>query len=136
MNQYGRFTARSRHSTPLTRGQIGGTVPTLEAELARLRENGEYHMMEQKELDAGTIAALMLRLKEYRLPRAKRLLQRVNEGQVLRDADINFLKRVHSDSLQAQSLIKRNPEYSVLVSRTLDLYTEIINKGLENENTS
>ena len=93
-------------------------------------------MMEQKELDAGTIAVLMLRFKEYRLPRAKRLLQRVNEGQVLRDADISFLKRVHSDSLQAQSLIKRNPEYSVLVNRTLDLYTEIIKKALENEDTS
>jgi hypothetical protein len=92
-------------------------------------------MMEQKEIDAGTIAALMLRFKEYRLPRAKRLLQRVTEGQVLREGDISFLKRVHSDSLQAQSLIKQNPEYSILVSRTLDLYTEIIKKGLENEDT-
>ena len=92
--------------------------------------------MEQKELDAGTIAVLMQRFKEYRLPRAKRLLQRVNEGQALRDADISFLKRVHSDSLQIQPLIKRHPEYSVLVSRTLDLYTEIIQKGLDNEDAS
>ncbi len=92
--------------------------------------------MEQKDLDAGTIAVLMLRFKEYRLPRAKRLLQRVNEGKALRDGDISFLKRVHSDVLQAQPLIKRHPEYSVLVSRTLDLYTEIIQKGLDNEDAS
>ncbi len=30
-------------------------------------------MMDKSDLDAGTIAALMLRFKEYRLPRAKRL---------------------------------------------------------------
>jgi hypothetical protein len=89
--------------------------------------------MDQKEIDAGTIAVLMQRFKEYRLPRAKRLLARVSEGQVLRETDIDFLKRVHTDGLQVQPLIKRHPEYSVLICRTLDLYTEIINKGLENE---
>jgi len=92
--------------------------------------------MERSELDAGTIAALMLRFKEYRLPRAKRLLQRVNKGQKLRDVDIRFLKRVYKDGLQAQPVIRRHSEYSALVARTLDLYTEIIQKGLENEDTS
>jgi hypothetical protein len=91
--------------------------------------------MERNELDAGTITALMLRFKEYRLPRAKRLLQRVDSGQKLRDVDIQFLKRVYKDGLQAQPVIRRHPEYSVLVKRTLDLYTEIILKGLENEET-
>jgi hypothetical protein len=104
--------------------------------LAKRGKNGDYHLMEQKELDSGTILALMLRFKEYRLPRALRLLERVNEGQTLRESDINFLKRVYSDGLQAQPLIKRHPEYSVLVSRTLALYTEIIQKGLENEAAS
>ena len=92
-------------------------------------------MMDQNEIDAGTIAALMLRFKEYRLPRAKRLLNRVNEGGTLTDDDIRFLKRANSDGLQAQTLIKRHPEYSLLVTRTLGLYTEIIRKGLENENS-
>jgi hypothetical protein len=92
-------------------------------------------MMDQNEMDAGTIAALMLRFKEYRLPRAKRLLKRVNEGGTLTDDDIRFLKRVNSDGLQAQTLIKRHPEYSLLVTLTLGLYTEIIRKGLENENS-
>ena len=90
-------------------------------------------MISRNKLDEGTIAALMLRFREYRLPRAKRLLKRVNEGQVLRDGDIRFLKRVHSDGLQVQPVIMRHPEYHVLVKRTLGLYTEIIRKGLENE---
>lgn len=90
-------------------------------------------MMDQKKRDAGTIAALMLRMKDYRLPRAKRMLERVNKGEKLRDGDIEFLNRVIEDARNSESLIKRHPEYHDLVVRFMDLYTEIINKGVENE---
>ena len=50
--------------------------------------------MEQSKQDAGTIAALMIRFKESRLPRASRLLDKVNGGDILSDYDIRFLKRV------------------------------------------
>jgi len=89
--------------------------------------------MDQSTMDAGTIAALMIRLKEYRLPRAKRLLEKVNEGYTLADEDILFLKRVYNDSRTSQPLVKRHPEYHELIARTLDLYAEIITRGLENE---
>jgi hypothetical protein len=92
-------------------------------------------MMDQSEKDAGTIAALMLRLTESRLPRAKRLLKKVNSGETLSDGDIEFLKRVHEDSKSNQQLIKRNPKYQGLVTGFMELYTEIITKGLENEKT-
>ena len=90
-------------------------------------------MMDKSDLDAGTIAALMLRFKEYRLPRAKRLLEKVNGGEILSDDDIRFLKRVYKDGISTQPLIKRHPEYNELVTRAIDLYTEIIARGLENE---
>jgi len=89
--------------------------------------------MEQSKKDMGTIAALMLRMKETRLPRAKRLLEKVNGGDMLSDSDIRFLKRVYDDSRGNQLLVKRNPEYHGLISSFIDLYTEIITKGLENE---
>ena len=89
--------------------------------------------MEQSEKDTGTITALMLRFKEKRLPRAKRLLEKMNGGELLSDGDVRFLKRVYEDSRNSHSLIKRNPEYQELITRVLVLYTEIINKGLENE---
>ncbi len=89
--------------------------------------------MEQSKKDAGTIAALMKRLKETRLPRAKRLLDKVNGGDTLSDSDIRFLKSVYADSRNNQPLVKRHPEYHGLISRFLDLYTEIITRGLENE---
>ena len=89
--------------------------------------------MDQDKLDAGTIAALMMRMKEHRLPRAKRMLERVNRGEKLLDSDIEFLNRVFQDARNSQSLIARHPEYQPLVVRFMDLYTEIINKGVENE---
>ena len=89
--------------------------------------------MEQSKKDAGTIAALMIRLKETRLPRAKLLLDKVNGGDKLSDSDIRFLKRVHEDSRANQALVTRNPEYHGLVTQFIDLYTEIAAKGLENE---
>ena len=89
--------------------------------------------MKQSERDAGTIIALVLRMTEYRLPRAQRLLERVNEGEKLRDNDIRFLKRVFKDSNTNQSLIRRNPEYLEIVSRFIGLYMEITTKALENE---
>ena len=90
-------------------------------------------MMDQSTEDAGTIAALMLRMKDYRLPRAKRLLELVRAGNTLSDEDIQFLKRVYDDSRSSQPLVQRHPEYQELIVKALDLYTEIITKGLENE---
>ena len=92
-------------------------------------------MMKQPEKDAGTIAALMLRLKQTRLPRAKLLLDKVNGGDKLSDSDISFLKRVYEDSRGNHALVTRNPEYHNLITQFIDLYTEIITKGLENEKT-
>ena len=91
--------------------------------------------MKQSEKDAGTIAALMLRFQQTRLPRANRLLEKVNGGELLSDSDIRFLKRVYRDSRANQSLVRRNPEYLNFVTGFIDLYTEIIAKGLENEKT-
>ena len=89
--------------------------------------------MDQNTEDTGTLAALMIRMKEYRLPRAKRMLARVNAGEKLRDSDIEFLKRVYNDSRDNQPLVARHPEYHKLISQAIGLYTEIIAKGLDNE---
>ena len=89
--------------------------------------------MDQSEKDAGTLAALMLRLEEVRLPRAMRLLEKVNGGGLLSDRDIRFLKRVYEDSRANEALLDRHPEYDDLMCQCLSLYTEIITKGVENE---
>lgn len=89
--------------------------------------------MDQAEKDAGTLAALMLELEEISLPRAMEILDKVNGGELLSERDIRFLKNVYEESRANESLVERHPEYDSLLCRCFDLYTEIINKGLENE---
>ena len=91
--------------------------------------------MDQETKDAGTIEALMIRMKEYRIPRAKRMQERVNAGEKLSDVDIEYLKRVYDQSRDSAALFERHPEYDELRVRALDLFSEIIEKALENEKT-
>ena len=89
--------------------------------------------MDLEQADAGTLAVLMERFTDYRLPRAKRMLERVKEGETLTGYDIDWLRRVHREGRRMQPLIDRHPEYSSIISRSIDLYLEIINTGLANE---
>jgi len=84
---------------------------------------------DQEEIDSGTLAALMLDLEENRLLRALRLMDRVNDGGLLTEEDIEFLKKVYEGSRANESLVERHPEYCKLIARSLGLYTEIITKG-------
>ena len=83
--------------------------------------------------DAGTIAALMKRFKEQRLPRAQRMLDKVNAGNVLSDEEIDYLEDIFEQSKSIQPLIERHPEYHKLVSQMTELYTTIVAKAVENE---
>ena len=83
--------------------------------------------------DAGTIEALMIRFREYRLPRAKRMLARDKQGETLTDPDIDFLKRVFEDAQTIMPLVEKHPEYHQLASKAYAMYSEIIEKATENE---
>jgi hypothetical protein len=89
--------------------------------------------MDQKEKDAGTIVALITRMRLSRIPRARRMLDRVSAGQQLSDYDVDYLERVFDDARGLYPLLDRNPEYGRVVSRMIDLYAEITDKALRNE---
>jgi hypothetical protein len=92
--------------------------------------------MDKPEYDEATLAALIIRFREDRLPRAKRLLERVRGGERLSNGDIEFLERIQVDGMHVQPLVKRHPEYFNLITKAMDLYTEIIERGLENEKSA
>jgi len=89
--------------------------------------------LSRKQLDEGAFTVLMQRFTEYRLPRARRLLYRVNQGEKLSDYDILWLKHVYADSRGIEYMIERNPEYTRVFVRSIALYAEITAKALENE---
>jgi hypothetical protein len=83
--------------------------------------------------DTGVIAALVVRFESQRLPRLLELKKKVDGGKSLDDADIRFLEEVQHDSSSVMHLIEQHPEYQDLFSRAAQLYAEIVETALKNE---
>ena len=89
--------------------------------------------MEKSDRDIGVLTALAQRMREQRLPRALAIKERVDAGGVLSDRDIQFLEEILADANRIAPLVKRNPEYTGVAARMVDLYKEITAKALQNE---
>ena len=83
--------------------------------------------------EIGTIAVMLQRLNEFRLPKALDLKKKVDRGEKLSTEDLKFLDEVKQDTPQANALAVKHPEYKSLVDKLASLYAEIARKGLENE---
>ncbi|MFV2057825.1 MAG: hypothetical protein ACC707_15265 [Thiohalomonadales bacterium] len=83
--------------------------------------------------ETSVILELLHRFENQRLPRALALKDKVDNGNVLSDIDVDYLDRILKDVKLAQPLIARHPEYAQILSQAFDLYKEITSKALENE---
>jgi len=81
----------------------------------------------------GVILALIDRFERQRLPRLLELKEKVDAGNLLSDADIEFLDMVIHDAQQSKQLIDRHPEWQSFCSMVVHLYETITEKSLDNE---
>ena len=83
--------------------------------------------------DEGVTIVLLERFKKQRLPKALRLKEKVDAGELLSDADIAFLEQVFSDARQILPMVEKRPELESLASQAMQLYREITEQALKNE---
>jgi len=89
--------------------------------------------MNESSTDAALIQVLVDRLEKHRLPVALELKEKVDQGDVLNDREIEFLEEVLGDVDKVKPLLERHPEWQELAARMVSLYNEITTKALENE---
>ena len=89
--------------------------------------------MNETDKDKGIILALLERFNTQRLPVAQALKKKVDSGRLLDESEHQQLYQVEKDLNKVRALIERNPEYKDLAAEILNLWTEIIQKEIENQ---
>lgn len=92
--------------------------------------------MEKSEADKLIIDALFKRFTEHRLPRALDIEKKVNAGEILNHSDLTFLEVVLDDAKYVLQYSDKYPEYQEIVRKAIQMYSDITQKALENEQKS
>ncbi|MGZ8219076.1 hypothetical protein [Methylomagnum sp.] len=89
--------------------------------------------MTESTKDLGVAMALLTRFTTQKLPRALALKDKVGHGELLDDADIRFLHEVFDTAEQIRPWVERLPEYQSVYAQAVELYREITEQALVNE---
>lgn len=80
--------------------------------------------------DIAVLITVADRLVKFRLPRAKDIKKKVDQGEVLDDSAIAFLQRALRDAHSLAPLVEKHPEYQDIAGKVIGLYSEITEKAL------
>lgn len=81
----------------------------------------------------GVAYVFLERFEKFRLPRALEIRDRVEQGAKLDSFDMEFLTRVLDDAQAIKQMVDQRPDLQDLYARAVELYHEITEKALANE---
>ena len=81
----------------------------------------------------GIIQALVEEFEKHRLPVLLKLKEKVDNGETISDADVEFLDKVIDDANRTMHMTVNHPELHEFCVHVVHLYKEISVKALENE---
>lgn len=83
--------------------------------------------------DTGLMTVLIERYEKQRQPRAVAIKTKVDQGELLNNFDLLFLKEVSDSINDLKPFLNRHPECHQLATHMMNLCKDIAEKGLENE---
>jgi hypothetical protein len=82
---------------------------------------------------AGIIQVLITEFEKHRLPILLQLKDKVDDGKIISDGDIEFLNKVIDDAKRTMHMTASFPELHEFCLHVVYLYKEICVKAVENE---
>ena len=86
--------------------------------------------------DTGVITVLLQRFESQNLPKLLALKDKVELGDSLNNIDVIFMKEIASNFEEIKPLLSRHPKFEPLVTKAIQLYTDIMNVAMDNEQDS
>jgi len=81
----------------------------------------------------GVLIALLDRMEKQRLPRLLMLKDKVDQGNLLSERDLDFMERTLEGVRNAEPILDQKPRFQELFVKLVDLYEDISSRALENE---
>ena len=81
----------------------------------------------------ATLSAMLKMFQDKHYPRAIRIKERLENGEVLTDHDLRFLKDVLQSAKHAIPFVQKNEKYQKLTGQITSLYSDIVELAARNE---
>jgi hypothetical protein len=89
--------------------------------------------LSKEDAEEGTIAVLLKRAVEKRIPNVLAIRDRLEKGGTLSNLEITHLEEILANSRKMQEMVERHPEFHELAAKMINLYAEITRMAVENE---
>lgn len=83
--------------------------------------------------ETALITAYVEKLQEQSIPRALAVKKRIDNGECLNEIDIMYFEEQLADASSMMTMLKHHPEYQKLITELANLYHEITEKALWNQ---